>query len=141
MEFPVRVPFVEHLGCELLSVDAAHSALRLQPRAEHLNSHGMVHGGVLMTLLDVTMAMAARAGRADVGVVTIEMKTTFMLPASGPLSARGAVKVKTSNMAFVEATVFDARDRMCSHATGTFKFVHQGQHPGGGKSGAPVVTD
>ncbi len=139
MEFPVHVPFVEHLGFELVSVDAARSELHFEPQGEHLNSHGMVHGGVLMTLLDVTMAMAARAGRSDVGVVTIEMKTTFMLPASGVLSARGLVKVKTGQMAFMEATVFDSRQRSCAHATGTFKFVHPGQAKG--REATPIVTD
>lgn len=139
MEFPVRVPFVEHLGFELISVDALHSELGFEPHAAHLNSHGMVHGGVLMTLLDVAMAMAARSGRSDVGVVTIEMKTSFMLPANGRLTARGQVKVKTGQMAFVEATVFDGRERACAHATGTFKFVHPAQ--ANGRTATPIVTD
>ena len=135
----MRVPFVEHLGFELISVDTVHSELRLQPREEHLNSHAMVHGGVLMTLLDVAMAMAARAGRPDIGVVTVEMKTTFMLPASGALRARGLVKVKTRQLAFVEATVLDERGRSCAHATGTFKFVHPALAKG--RDAASIVTD
>ena len=124
MNFPVTVPFVEHLGMVLKAVDAEHCELGLNPLPEHLNSHGVTHGGVLMTLLDVAMATAARAGRSDVGGVTIEMKTSFMQPARGLLNVRGQVKLRTTNMAFTEATVFDSHNRACAHATGTFKFVH-----------------
>lgn len=142
MKFPVVVPFVEHLGVVLKKVDRQHSELALAPLPEHLNSHGVVHGGVLMTLLDVAMAMAARAGRAEVGVVTIEMKTTFMQPASGALNVQGQVKLRTTNMAFTEATVFDAHNRACAHATGTFKFVHVGGRQATSTKAKPtIITD
>ncbi len=57
-----------------------------------------------MTLLDVTMAMAARSESADMGVVTIEMKTSFMQPARGPLVAKGVLLHRTATMAFTEGT-------------------------------------
>ncbi len=47
----------------------------------------MTHGGAVMTLLDVAMAVAARSARKESGVVTIEMKTSFMLPARRGASA------------------------------------------------------
>lgn len=142
MNFPVVVPFVEHLGVVLKMVDRERSELALDPLPEHLNSHAVVHGGVLMTLLDVAMAMAARAGRAEVGVVTIEMKTTFMQPAGGPLRVHGQVKLRTTNMAFTEATVFDAHNRACAHATGTFKFVHVGARQATSTKAKPtIITD
>jgi acyl-coenzyme A thioesterase PaaI-like protein len=37
-----------------------------------------------MTLLDVTLATAARSVAPELGVVTIEMKTSFMRPAKVP---------------------------------------------------------
>ena len=42
-----------------------------------------------MTLLDVTMAVAARSVEKNMGVVTIEMKTTFMRPRAGCCARRG----------------------------------------------------
>ena len=95
----------------------------------HLNSFNVVHGGALMTLLDVSMATAARSVAPDMGVVTIEMKTSFMQPAvpgkpgEGPLVAKGELMHRTATMAFTQATVFDAAGRACAHATGTFKYV------------------
>ena len=76
-----------------------------------------------MTLLDVAMATAARSETPDMGVVTIEMKTSFMQPAKGPLVAKGRLIHRTATLAFTEGSVYDTAGRICSHATGTFKYV------------------
>ncbi len=123
MNFGAEIPFVHHLGFELCRFDGGQSEIRYTPRPEHLNSFGVTHGGASMTLLDVTMAVAARSVQKDMGVVTIEMKTSFMQPALGPLTAKGRLLHRSTTMAFTEATVFDAQGRACAHATGTFKYV------------------
>ena len=76
--FGVTIPFVEHLGFDLVKFEDGTSQIDFVPRDEHQNSFAVVHGGVCMTLLDVSMAAAARSVQPDMGVVTIEMKTTFM---------------------------------------------------------------
>ncbi|TAH10479.1 MAG: PaaI family thioesterase [Curvibacter sp.] len=125
--FGVEIPFVTHLGFALTLFADGRSEIRYAPRAEHLNSFSVTHGGALMTLLDVTMATAARSVAPDMGVVTIEMKTSFMQPAlpstDGPLVAKGELMHRTATMAFTQATVLDAAGKPCAHATGTFKYV------------------
>ena len=123
MPFAVLVPFVEHLGFTLERFEGGESELHYTARPEHMNSYAVTHGGASMTLLDVAMATAARSVQQDMGVVTIEMKTSFMQPARGKLTGRGHLMHRTATMAFTEATVYDARGRACSHATGTFKYV------------------
>lgn len=123
MGFGVEIPFVTHLGFDLTVFDGGRSEIRYAPQAEHLNSFNVTHGGALMTLLDVTMATAARSVAPEMGVVTIEMKTSFMQPAVGPLTAKGGLMHRTATLAFTEATVFDAAGKPCAHATGTFKYV------------------
>lgn len=128
MKFPVHIPFVDALGFELLAFERGAAELAITPREEHLNSWSVVHGGVAMTLLDVAMAHAARAPKAGAaldprGVVTVEMKTSFMLPALGRLVARATVLQQTSTLAFCEASLFDADDQRVAHATGTFKYL------------------
>ena len=76
-----------------------------------------------MSVRVVSMATAARSLRADMGIVTIEMKTTFLQPARGPLRALGRVLHHTGRMAFTESRIVDAEGRVCAHATGTFKYV------------------
>ena len=123
LPFTVLVPFVEHLGFTLERFEGGESELRYTAQPEHLNSFSVTHGGACMTLLDVTMASAARSVQPEMGVVTIEMKTSFMQPAVGPLVAKGRLMHRSATLAFTEATVYDAKGRACSHATGTFKYV------------------
>ena len=125
LDFGVEIPFVNLLGFELVRMQDGASELHYEARPEHLNSFGVTHGGASMTLLDVTMATAARSVAPEMGVVTIEMKTSFMQAAQGPLVAQGRLIHRTATMAFTEATVFDAKGRVCTHATGTFKYVRR----------------
>jgi uncharacterized protein (TIGR00369 family) len=136
MNFGVNIPFVEHLGFELVQFDNGESEIRYEPRPEHLNSFAVTHGGACMTLMDVTMAAAARSVDKQMGVVTIEMKTSFMRPARGILSGKGRLMHRTATMAFTEATLYDANGKACAHATGTFKYVKR--LPTGAKSTQPL---
>ena len=134
--FGVRVPFIEHLGFELTRFEDGHSEIAYEPKPEHLNSFAVTHGGASMTLLDVSMATAARSAQQDMGVVTIEMKTSFMQAARGKLTARGQLMHRTATLAFTEATIYDEQERACAHATGTFKYVKR--LPTGPKSSNPL---
>lgn len=144
--FGVEIPFVRHLGFELTQFEGGQSEILYTAKPEHLNSFSVTHGGALMTLMDVSMATAARSQWPEMGVVTIEMKTSFMQPATGPLVAKGELIHRTATMAFTQATVFDANGRKCAHATGTFKFVKR--LPTGARSvntlnvaNGPISTD
>ena len=126
MSFGIEIPFVSLLGFEFTHFENGESAITYSPRPEHQNSFGVTHGGALMTLMDVAMATAARSVAPDMGVVTIEMKTSFMRPSPGdgsPLTGRGRLMQRTTSMAFTEATLYDSRGQACAHATGTFKYV------------------
>ncbi len=126
MNFGVEIPFVTHLGFDLEKFEGGESVIGYTPKPEHLNSFSVTHGGAIMTLLDVTLATAARSVQPEMGVVTIEMKTSFMQPAPGDgsrLTAKGRLMHRTATLAFIEATLFDAQSRACAHATGTFKYV------------------
>jgi uncharacterized protein (TIGR00369 family) len=121
----VHIPFISHLGMELELFENGQSQMAYELKPEHANSFQVAHGGLLMTMLDVTMASAARSVDKEMGVVTIEMKTTFMRPGEGRLTSKGRLMHRTRSMAFVEATIFDAEGQACAHATGTFKYVRR----------------
>lgn len=126
LPFPVRVPFVESLGIELHGFSEGHAELRVNLDDAHLNAWEVAHGGVVMTMLDVAMAMAARStqgGTQPGGVATVEMKTSFMRPAEHELRAVAKVLHRTSTLAFCEASLFDDRGQLCANATGTFKVL------------------
>lgn len=138
--FPTRVPFVESLGAELHVLADGLCELRLALVDRHLNSGDVAHGGVVMTLLDVAMAFAARSANADnVSVATIEMKTTFMRPSEGTLRAVGKVLHKTSALAFCEAAMYDDKDVLCAGASGTFKYL-TARGPRGARAASDAST-
>ena len=127
--FPVRVPFVESLGLELHACAHGASELRVDLADAHMNSWEVAHGGVLMTMLDVAMATAARSDHLDgPGVATIEMKTSFgrqQAVADACGKALGKLLHRTSTLAFCEASVLDDTGELCAHATGTFKYLRK----------------
>ena len=119
MQFQAHIPFVEHLGFELLRFEGGDAEIALTLRDELTNSWGVAHGGVTMTLLDVVMAHAARSpdtagGEPKPGVVTVEMKTSFLKPGVGRLLASGQI---------LQGSVFNEQDELIAHATGTFKYM------------------
>jgi len=120
-----RIPFARHLGFELTKFEGGESEILYTARPEHFNTFDVTHGGACMTLLDIAMAAAARSETPEIGVVTIEMKTSFMRPSVGPLHARGRLMHRTATLAFTEAHIYDAQERVCAHATGTFKYVRR----------------
>jgi uncharacterized protein (TIGR00369 family) len=137
LRFPREIPFVHALGFTLHAFGNNAAELRLALETWHLNSWQVGHGGVLMTMLDVAMAHAARAAHGESaevaadgpGVATVEMKTSFVRPATGSLRALGSVIHRSATLAFCEARVLDGEGRLCAHATGTFKFVRGLQPP------------
>jgi uncharacterized protein (TIGR00369 family) len=126
--FKTHIPFVEHLGFELLVFEGGRSQIAVDLKPEFTNHWDVAHGGLLMTLLDVAMAHAARSprvagGEPFPGVVTVEMKTSFMRPGLGRLVAYGEVLTRTATLAFTEGRVLNAEGELINHATGTFKYL------------------
>lgn len=139
-EHQVIVPFVEHLGCRLVSWGDGLAELHFEPRPEHTNNFGAVHGGVIMTILDVAMARAGRSLRPQEGLVTVEMKTSFAQAARGALVGQGKLLHMTQSMAFVEAKVLDAQGQLCAFSTGTFKFIRSVGRSGGSGMHQPSAS-
>lgn len=125
MEFDRSMAFVRLLGFELVRRDGGECEIHYTPTNEHCNSFHVAHGGALMTLLDVCMSQAARSVQADMGVVTIEMKTSFMRAAQGPLVGQGRLLQRTATLAFCDAQLRDEQGHLCATASGTFKFVRK----------------
>ena len=128
---------MEHLGIEYVELSEGRIVAKMPVDERTFQPMKRLHGGATMALLDVAMAVATRSDTPALGVVTIEMKTTFMQPARGALVARGQLLHRTGSMAYAEGALYDAEGRLCSHATGTFKYMHRrAGAEGGGKAPA-----
>jgi uncharacterized protein (TIGR00369 family) len=123
--FDILIPFVEHLGIQLLEKDGGHVSIRLDPRPEHLNSWKGVHGGVLMTLLDVSLSSASRSlDPACIGATTVEIKVNFLAAATGTLFSKGHAQRAGRSLIFAEGEVRDGAGVLLAKATGTCKLIY-----------------
>ena len=119
-----HVPFLAHLGVRIESLSPGVAVLFLDPRPEHYNSWGGVHGGVVMTLLDVCMAVAGRAhDPMRWAGVTVDLSSSFIAPGKGTQLATGRVIAQTRSLWRCEGEVRNASDNtLVAKSLGTFKF-------------------
>ena len=122
-DYQKRIPFVSHLKIltETLGEGSARLSLPIEP---HLtNSIGTVHGGVIMSLLDVALCTAARTLHPDsLGVITIDMSASFIGGGSGPrLLAEARVLKNGRSMIFVEGEAKNEDGSLVAKAIGTVR--------------------
>jgi uncharacterized protein (TIGR00369 family) len=122
-DYQKRIPFVSHLKIltETLGEGTARLSLPIEP---HLtNSIGTVHGGVIMSLLDVALCTAARTLHPDsLGVITIDLSTSFIGGGSGArLLAEARVLKNGRSMIFVEGEAKNEDGSLVAKAIGTVR--------------------
>ena len=115
------IPFANLLGVRLLEAAGGTARFELELRPELMNSFHAAHGGVVMTLLDLAMAFAARSMDPHaVGAVTVEMKSTFISVGKGKLIAEGRCLHHGSTVSLCEAEIKDPTGRTIARGSGTF---------------------
>ncbi|WP_068638535.1 PaaI family thioesterase [Thauera butanivorans] len=118
-----RNPFLDLLGAVDDGVGPGWARVALDSRPELTNMHGKVHGGVLMTLLDTTMARAAMARQGfRLSVVSIGVTASFLSPGSGRLRVQARAIGGGRSTCFCEAEILDAEGRIVAKGVGTFKY-------------------
>jgi uncharacterized protein (TIGR00369 family) len=122
-DYQKRIPFVSHLRIltETLGEGTARLSLPIEP---HLtNSIGTVHGGVILSLLDVALCTAARTLHPDsLGVITIDMSASFIGGGSGPrLLAEARVLKNGRSMIFVEGEAKNEDGSLVAKAMATVR--------------------
>ena len=119
-----HVPFMEHLGVVVEHMEPGLARLSLDPKPEHCNSWGAMHGGVVMALLDTCMGVAGRAyDPENLSGVTVDMSTSFIAPGRGRQLAIGRVVARATMLWRCEAEIRSvADDSLVARAIGTFMF-------------------
>lgn len=103
-----RAPFIADLGVEPTAIGEGtlSTQLRLQPR--HFQHTGQVHAGVMGTMADHTMGIAAQTLAAEgFVIITAELKLSLLRPGQGErLECEARVIKPGRTLSFTEAEVF-----------------------------------
>lgn len=128
-----REAFEGQAFAELLGMTVGHIApgeldIHLLPDDRHLQHDGIVHGGVLATMADTAVAMAAHTlVAASERVVTVEFKISYLRPAGAePLICRGRVLRPGRSITTSEAELLalrDGREVLIAKALGTVAVI------------------
>lgn len=116
-------PIAQTLGFTLSRIEDGQVWFTCPADESHYNPIGVVHGGLVCTLLDSALACAVHSQLpAGVGYTSIELKVSYLrpvTPASGTLVAHGQVTKAGRRVAFVDGDVRDAAGALVATASGS----------------------
>ena len=112
-------PYPHHLGFRLVSVWHDGARVELPIQHHHLQPYGIVHGGVISTLIDTATFWAAYGTiPEDAGLVNVDLKLNYLEPAiRGMLIAEGTLIRPGRTISYAEARVTDERGALVAHGT------------------------
>jgi acyl-CoA thioesterase len=95
---------------------------------QHLNPNGVVHGGVIFSLIDTAMGAATmRVLEEGCHCATVEVQTRFIRAAtSGMLRGSASVIRRGRHLVHVESQVLNDDGQIVAMGTGTFTVIYPG---------------
>jgi uncharacterized protein (TIGR00369 family) len=122
--FCVESPFVEHCFLEAGErlPDGVRSRVALRPQLK--NSWGGAHGGLIATLLDASMTVAARYALDPEGrqsVATIDLAVTFIGQAKQALVCDAKVTARRGSMIYAQAQAENQDGDLVARAVATLR--------------------
>ena len=123
-------PIADTLGFDSFEVGDGRIAVTLRAQEFHYNPIGVVHGGVIATLLDTAAACAVHTTlAAGEAYTSLDLNVKFvraMTLDSGLVRAEGRVMHRGGRTAVAEASLFDERGKLLAHATSTMILFRPG---------------
>jgi uncharacterized protein (TIGR00369 family) len=116
-----RSPFPSHLPMRIVAVGWETSRVELDVAPVHLQPFGIVHGGVIATLVDTATFWAAFGALPDdAGLVNVDLKLNYLEAVSkGRLIAEGRAIRTGRTISYTEATVKTEAGKLIAHGTST----------------------
>jgi uncharacterized protein (TIGR00369 family) len=121
-DFVHKIPFSQHLGVTVDSLEKGVARLSMAIRPEFMTSWGTAHGGSILALLDLTLSMTARTlYNPPRSIMTIDLSTQFIGTATGTLRAEGRVMKAGQTTIFCEGEARSETGELVAKAIGTFR--------------------
>ena len=102
--------------------DGGHHFL-LMAESRHCNRYGIVHGGLMMTMIDLAMIVAAKQNREDM-LVTVSLNSEFVDSgrAGDLIEGAGELVRRTRGLAFARGRIFSG-ERTLLNASAVLKII------------------
>ncbi|MBD3921143.1 PaaI family thioesterase [Paenibacillus sp. PR3] len=124
LEAKARSTFWGTLGCEVEYVEVEKAAVRLVCAERHLNMGGIVHGGVLASLLDNTMGLALMHTFPGELLVTAQLNIHYLAPSTGgELRCTASMVHRSRRTATMEGRIHGPEGELLAWASGAFRAV------------------
>jgi len=114
-----KSPYPRHMSMVLDHIEIDRADIVIHLAECHLQPYGIVHGGVIATLIDTATFWAAFLRIPDPdGLVNIDLKLNYLQPViDGRLTARGTCLWPGNTISYSEAKVFDNNGKLIAHGT------------------------
>ncbi len=118
-------PYPSHMSMRLISVELDRATVELEIGNCHLQPYGIVHGGVLSTLIDTaTFWSVFMRIPEDCGLVNIDLKLNYLQAVTaGKLITEGYAIRSGRSISYAEAKVFNEDNELIVHGTSTLKIL------------------
>ena len=121
----LRAPFINHVGPILQAKTDAEGEMRLALKVAqvHTNTLGLMHGGMIATLIDSAMARAL-ISKLKRRSVTLKMSLEYLdaVQLGDVIVATGRLLSSEHDLAFTDCTV-RVRETVKARATGVFRLL------------------
>jgi uncharacterized protein (TIGR00369 family) len=116
-----EAPYPQLIGMMITALEFDSCCIELDLAERHLQPFGIVHGGVIATLIDTATFWAAFMRLPeDAGLVNVDLKLNYLKAvASGHLRAEGRCLRAGRQISYAEASVFDGAGELIAHGAST----------------------
>ena len=113
--------YLSGLGIEVKEVNPGSVELVIPLKESLLRIGGIMNGGAIMSILDAAGGLSVLSYGEKSNQVTISLNTSFYLPVKeGPVTVRARVTKKGRNVSFSRIELFDAAEKLCAEANGSW---------------------
>lgn len=116
-------PIFSTMDFESIEIAEGQVSFFFRPQEFHYNPIGMVHGGVMSTILDSAMGCTVHSALpAGVGYTSLDLKVHFLRPvtlSAGLMKCEGNLINLGQRTALVEAKLLDENQKLYAHGVST----------------------
>jgi uncharacterized protein (TIGR00369 family) len=114
-------PYPTHMRMVLDRIEIDRARVVIELADCHLQPYGIVHGGVVATIIDTATFWAAFLRLPEkTGLINVDLKLNYLKSiADGKLIAKGTCLRPGRSISYSEASVYDENENLIAHGTST----------------------